>query len=144
MKKVLLLAAVSSFAMVGCASQNVSQSSSPLVSSVEAPLKADVDVGEKITGTAQSTQIFGFIKLGPNKFADGVTYAGASGGGLLSMLDSSESVKAAAAYNATSKSNADVIVAPRYTIETNDYFVFKTTKATVNGYKGTINSITKK
>jgi hypothetical protein len=145
MKKILVLAAISSIGMVGCSSQNVSQVSSPVVSTVEAPLKADVAVGEAITGTAKSTQIFGFIKLGPTKFADGVAYAGGAGGnGLLSMLDSTEGVKAAAAYEATSSSNADVIVAPRYTIETQDYFVFKTTKATINGYKGTIKGISSK
>ena len=146
MKKVLLIAAaVSSLALVGCASQNVSQPSSPIVSKVEAPLKADVSVGEKITGTAKSTEIMGFIKLGPNKFADGVAYnEGGAGGNFLSMLSSSEGVKAAAAYDATSKSAADVIVAPRYTVETQDYFIFKTTTATVNGYKGTINGISAK
>jgi len=31
-----------------------------------------------------------------------------------------------------------VIVGPRYIIEIDDYFIFSKTKATVNGYKGTI------
>jgi hypothetical protein len=61
----------------------------------------------------------------------------------VSLFDAFAWVKAAAAYDATTKAKADVIVAPRYTIETSDYLVFKTTTAKVDGYKGTLNSVSK-
>ena len=138
MKNLLLLATVSSLALFGCATKNISQPSSPIFSRVEAPLKANIKVGQKITGEAKATQIFGIFNFGPSKFADGVDYGT---GGQLSLFDSFSPVKAAAAYEATTNSSSDVIVAPRYTIETKNYFIFKTTTATVNGYKGTINKI---
>ena len=138
MKNLLLLATVSSLALFGCATTHMSEPSSPLFSEVSAPLKADIKVGQKITGEAKATQIFGIFNFGPSRFADGVNYGT---GGQFSLFDSYSPVKAAAAYEATISSNSDVIVAPRYIIETKDYFIFKTTTATVNGYKGTINKI---
>lgn len=138
MKNLFLLATVSSAALFGCATTNISQPSSPITSIVQAPLKADIKVGQKITGEAKSTQIFGIFNIGPSKFADGVDYGT---GGQLSLFDSFAPVKAAAAYEATTNSSSDVIVAPRYTIETKNYFIFKTTTATVNGFKGTLSKI---
>ena len=136
MKRTILLAAtVSTLALFGCATTNISQPSSPLVSEIRAPLKANIKVGQKITGVANAILILGIFNIGPNKFADGVDYGT---GGQLSLFDSFSPVKAAAAYEATTSSNADLIVAPRYNIETKNYFIFKTTTATVNGYKGTI------
>ena len=138
MKNLFLLATVSSAALFGCATTNISQPSSPITSIVQAPLKADIKVGQKITGEAKATQIFGIFNFGPSKFADGVDYGT---GGQLSLFDSFSPVKAAAAYEATTNSSSDVIVAPRYTIETKNYFIFKTTTATVNGFKGTLSKI---
>ena len=135
-KNIITISAL--IALTGCATTNISQPSSPIDSVVKAPLKADIKVGQRITGEAKSPQIFGIFNFGPSKFADGVDYGT---GGQISLFDSFSPVKAAAAYEATSNSSSDVIVAPRYTIETKNYFIFKTTTATVNGYKGTINKI---
>jgi hypothetical protein len=135
-KNIITISAL--IALTGCATTNISQPSSPIDSVVKAPLKADIKVGQRITGEAKSTQIFGIFNFGPSKFADGVDYGT---GGQISLFDSFSPVKAAAAYEATSNSSSDVIVAPRYTIETKNYFIFKTTTATVNGFKGTLSKI---
>ena len=138
MKNGLLLVAVSSFSLFGCSTLNVSQPSSQLVSNVEAPLKADLKVGQRISGTAKTIQILGLFDFGPNKFADGVNYGT---GWQIILFDTFSAIKAAAAYEAISTSHADVIIAPRYAIDTKNYFLFKTTIATVSGYKGTLNSV---
>jgi hypothetical protein len=140
MKHSLLLIAISLFYLWGCSTLTVSQPSSRLVSQVEAPLKSDVKVGEKISGTAQATQLFGLFEFGPNKTAKGINYRS---GGLPSLFDSFSAIQAAAAYQAVISTNADIIVAPRYTIETKNYLIFKVTTATVTGYKGVLNKVKK-
>jgi len=140
MKQSLLLVVSSVFYLFGCSTLTVSQPSSRLVSQVEAPLKSDVKVGQKISGTAQAIQLFGLFEFGPKKSADGVNYRS---GGLPSLFDSFSAIQAAAAHQAVTNTNADVIVAPRYTIDTKDYLLFKTTTATVTGYKGVLNKVKK-
>lgn len=140
MKNPIIPCIIVAISIAGCATTHISQPSSPLRSKAEAPLKADLTVGNKIKGTATATQILGFINLGPNKFADGVNYGA---GSEVSFFDGFAPVKAAAAYEAISKANADVIIAPRYTVVTEDYFIFKTTTATVDGMKGTLNGVSK-
>jgi len=141
----LFILLVAAFAISGCSAVRSSQFTSPLYSTVDAPLKANIEVGNKISGSASSTTLFGFINVGgPSKFADGVTYGHESGGFLPLQHDKFGTVKEAAAFDAISKSDADLIVAPRYAIEYNDYFFFATVNATVSGYKGTIKNIQSK
>lgn len=124
-----------------CSATHVSQPGSTLVSKVEAPLQAEISVGNKIYGVAKNTRVLGLFNFGPHKFADGVNY----GTGLEQNLrDEYAEIKAAAAYQATHKAKADVIVAPRYVIESQNYFLYRTTVARVEGYKGVINKISKK
>lgn len=99
MKKFLmpaaLVAAIASF--TGCSSDNVRQPTSPLNGSAGTDLKADVTVGETITGQSQVNILFSFLQFGgDSKFADGVAYGGASGG-LPFGPDPIASVKSAAA-----------------------------------------------
>ncbi|MOA04331.1 hypothetical protein D3C78_1238800 [compost metagenome] len=71
-----------------------------------------------------------------------MTYGGDSGSGLgLGALDPVSSAKAAAAFKAVKSSGADLIVAPRYEVTVEDYFVFKKVDVKVVGNKGSINSI---
>ncbi|MBY6192287.1 hypothetical protein KUV78_00635 [Marinobacter hydrocarbonoclasticus] len=145
MKKALIASTlVLAGAMTGCSSLNTSAPSLPLSGAVATDVKADIEVGEKITGESSSTRILFFTLGAETEYADGVAYsAGGSGGSLLpfSAPNPVESVKAAAAYNAIQKSGADVIVAPRYTVKQDDFVVFGTISVTVEGYKGTITSI---
>ncbi|WP_315809262.1 hypothetical protein [Pseudomonas sp. C9-3] len=140
--KLLSLAAIIAAAS-GCASYNSSQPSAPIDSQVKADLKADVAVGDTISGQSSVNILFGFLQFGgDSKFADGVAYGGESGGGLGGLgLDPVGAVKSAAAYKAVKSSGADLIVAPRYEVSEENYFIFKKVSVTVKGNKGNIRSI---
>lgn len=125
----------------GCTSYNVNQPSAPMDGVVSTDLKADVRVGEPITGQSSVNILFGFLKFGgDNQFADGVAYGGTDGGSLLSF-DPVSSAKSAAAFKAVKSSGADLIVAPRYEVSVQDYFVFKKVDVKVTGNKGNIAGI---
>jgi hypothetical protein len=144
MKKVYLCAAVAMLIATtsGCVSYNASQPTAPISGSVTADLKADVKVGEQISGESSTNILFGWLKIGGDtQFADGVAYSGDGGGSPLAMLDPVSSVKAAAAYKAVKSSGSDLIVAPRYEVTVEDYFVFKKVNVKVTGNKGSITSI---
>lgn len=142
MKHVAYAAAFSALALLtGCASQNVSQPTAPLNGTVDTGLKADVKVGESISGQSSVSILFNVFKLGgDSQFADGVTYGGGEGGFALG-LDPVASAKSAAAYKAVTSSGADLIVAPRYEVNVEDYFVYKTVNVKVTGKKGTVTAI---
>ncbi|RMF14775.1 MAG: hypothetical protein D6758_10950 [Gammaproteobacteria bacterium] len=141
MKKAIILSAlVASGALTGCSSLNVSSNSLPVAGNIETDVKADVEVGQKITGSSKATKILFFTLMDDKEFADGVNYGGGAGFAL-SPLDKVSAVKAAAAYNAIEASGADVIVAPRYTVKQEDFVVYGTIEVTVEGYKGTIKSV---
>lgn len=148
MKKLALLAAVASVALSACVSTNESTPSGALQAKVYTKQYADVAVGSKVSAESSAKVIFGFITISEdNKYADGVNYSGsaaAAKGGLLdlSFLDASTKVKSAAAYKALKNSNADVLVAPTYETEVNNFFVFKDIKVKVNAYKGNIKGFT--
>jgi hypothetical protein len=127
----------------GCVSYNVSQPSASLSGDVKTDLKADVKVGEVISGESSTNVLFGWLNIGGDtQFADGVTYGGASGGGMgLPLPDPISSTKAAAAFKAVKSSGSDLIVAPRYEVTVNDYFIFKQVNVKVTGNKGSIQSI---
>ena len=69
-----------------------------------------------------------------------MAYGGTDGGSLLSF-DPVSSVKSAAAFKAVKSSGADLIVAPRYEVSVQDYFVFKKVDVKVTGNKGNIAGI---
>ncbi|MCX2897462.1 hypothetical protein ORL50_06765 [Pseudomonas mandelii] len=126
----------------GCVSYNQSQPSSPIDSTVKADLKADIAVGDAISGQSSVNVLFGFLKFGgDSQFADGVAYGGQSGGLSGLGLDPVSAVKSAAAYKAVKSSGADLIVAPRYEVNEENYFIFKKVSVTVKGNKGNIRSI---
>ncbi|HBP6037750.1 MULTISPECIES: hypothetical protein [Pseudomonas aeruginosa group] len=142
MKKYLLPAFLFATAsLTGCTSYNISQPSAPVDGLVKTDLKADVAVGAPISGQSSVNILFGFIKFGgDSQFADGVTYGGGESG-LGLGFDPISSAKAAAAFKAVKSADADLIVAPRYEVSVNDYFVFKKVDVKVTGSKGTIQSI---
>jgi len=150
MKRIFLLGSllVAVVVMVGCGTYvSQSQQSGPLGVKVAAPMKADIEVGEKISGTASGTLLCGCLPIGlPKKFAEGVEY-NYYHSWFPTRLDfnfierSVGQIKAGAAYNAVAGSKADVIVAPKYIIEDNNYLLFDTLNITVVGYKGTVKSI---
>lgn len=142
MKKIWMTAAVVAVVLVtsGCMSHNVSQPNAPIAGSVTADLKANIEVGGEIKGQSSSNILFGVLKIsGDSEFADGVTYGGQASA--FSLPDPVSAIKAAAAYKAVKDSGADLIVAPRYAVSVEDYFIFKAVNVTVTGNKGTIKSI---
>lgn len=149
MKKMVgLLALVSALALSGCSAMHVSSNTMPLSGNVKTDVNANVDVGQKISGTSSATRILFFTVGGDSKHADGMVYGTSNGGGGSSLLPFGAlgggavgKVKSAAAYNAMHKSGADVIVAPQYTVSEKNYGVFAKYKVTVTGYKGTIQNI---
>ena len=76
---------------------------------------------------------------GDSEFADGVTYGGQAPA--FSLPDPVSATKAAAAYKAVKSSGSDLIVAPRYAVSVEDYFIFKKVNVTVTGNKGSIKNI---
>ena len=144
MKKFWMSAAIAAVIATasGCTTYNISQPSAALDQEVKTGLKADVAVGETISGQSQVNILFGFLKFGgDSQFADGVTYGGESGGLGLSAFDPISSAKAAAAFKAVKSSGSDLIVAPRYEVNVQDYFIFKKVDVKVTGNKGSIKSI---
>jgi len=143
MKKIFLFLTIAVFLMTltACTSLTKSQFSSPLHSDVRAPIKADVTIGEKISGTASTTTIFKIFKFGSTrKYATGVAYFTNGGFGGVDF-DPFALEKEAAAYDAVNTSNADVIVNPEYLVEVNDYLLFSTAYVTVTGLKGTLRGL---
>ncbi len=122
----------------GCKSTHISQWSAPLDVQLKTEVTPIVEVGEEITGTATVTRILFISMASSTNYADGVEYAGAEGGagGFNLLGDAMGDGKAAAAYNACFVNKADVIIAPRYTIESVSYGVYAKTTFTVKGYKG--------
>ncbi|MDF3931470.1 hypothetical protein [Pseudomonas citronellolis] len=126
----------------GCTSYNVNQPVAPLDGAVKTDLKADVRVGEPISGQSSVNILFGILKLGgDSQFADGVSYGGSEGGSMLNAFDPVSSAKSAAAFKAVKASGADLIVAPRYEVSVQDYFLFKKVDVKVTGNKGSITGI---
>lgn len=147
LKSIKFAALVSAIVVAaGCQSLNTNKPSATLQPNlVTNELRADIKVGEKITGESSLNVLFSLIAFGgDSNFADGVSYDGIGGGGLLpsNPLNKTPQVQAAAAYNALAASNGDIIISPRYEINVEDYFVFKKIHVKVTGYKGTVNSIT--
>ena len=146
MKKALaiLIGAVLVAALAtGCATKHISQYSSPLEVELKTAVTPQVTVGGPIEGTAVLQRIL-FFTFGASQFADGVDYGlTAAPTGLFGGLfgDSLAVGKAAAAYKACTANKADVILAPRYIIDSEDYLVYQKSTYKVMGYKGTLTGI---
>lgn len=139
MKSLKILALTGLLALTGCASVNQGVPSAALEAKLTSSNKANVLVGEKVTASSEGTVVLGFMNfMYDDKFADGVQY---SGDGALSFMDTSGKLKSAAAYKAMEKSGADVLVAPTYITQVNNYVLYKKIKVTVSAYKGKITSI---
>lgn len=147
MKRSLILTGLLSVALItsACTTTHTNVLSSPFdVTASANELKADIKVGDKITGSSVTKTLFGVFRIeGGNKFADGVSYNKEANyfkflGGAV------EEAKASAAYNAVHDSGADVIVAPKYVVEVEDNFFTKKYTVVVTGYKGTITGIKQK
>lgn len=149
-KMALLLAAVGMLGLTGCSNLSTNVQSSNVAIGTTANFQADLNVGDKISGTCSVTSILGLINLGDtDKEASGVTFdatnsvAGQGGKSPFDLIvglnpDPVAKCARAAAYNAVIKNGADVIFAPRYTAEITNFILFKTINVNLTGYKATI------
>jgi len=143
MKSIKLLSALAlSVTFVGCSSLNQSAPSNALRSSIEAEFSPDIEIGPRVTGRSKTTVIFGFLRFGDSQFADGVNY----GVGKPSFGSGAvEEAKSAAAYKALQTSKADLLVAPKYTVDEFNFLnIFRTFDAEVTGFSGKIKSVKQK
>lgn len=150
MKKIaLLLAAGAMMVASGCSSLSTNVQSSNIGTSTSANFQADLNIGEKISGTCSIQKILFFTIGDTDKEASGVMFdapnAAANQGALAPVFtlfanaDPVGKCAKAAAYNAVVKNGADVIFAPRYTSEvTGIPFLFQTINVNLTGYKATI------
>jgi len=139
----LLAVAVVAILATGCTTKHISQYSSPLEVELKAAVTPQVEVGGQIEGEA-TLQRVAFFTWGATKFADGVNYGAATRatglfGGLFGPKYAAG--KAAAAYEACAANGADVILAPRYVIDDDDFIIYQKTKYQVKGYKGTLKGV---
>ncbi len=128
----------------GCSSTYMSQFSAPLQVRVQADAVPDVVVGDPIEGQSDISRFLWF-KWGADEFADGVDFGAGPGGdvGLGTFSSMIPAGKAAAAYDACLRNKCDVILAPRYKIFVDDFWIYEHQKFYVKGYKGTFKGFKK-
>ncbi|MBR5609027.1 MAG: hypothetical protein IKW63_02020 [Elusimicrobiaceae bacterium] len=145
MKKLSLLV-LAAVCLVGCSSVGYHNAKSSMllndINKINTPsFKADVEVGEKISGVAECESWFGFTTKQPARQTYEAKLQSNSGN-----LAPSACTRGAL-YDAMSKSNADVIITPKYTSVNKDnwcvfgYCIHKVRQIIVTGYKGTVKKI---
>lgn len=134
------------FLMFSCSTTNKGFQSSPVVSrNVNLdPIKADLEVNEtaKIKGKSSSSYFLIFRVNGDKTFADGINYSTDASASALSKLNPIKAiqtlrlnkVRGAAAYNALSSGDYDLLVHPNYTVTVENYIIFKKYTVSVEGY----------
>ena len=133
----------------GCSTVEVNKVGRQVNPQIPVLIKPQIETkNQVITGSATVHSILGIFTWGPNAQAVGVNYGTDSGvtggalGDLLSFTAKSEIVaRNAAAYEATTKAKADIILAPQYVLTTEDYFVYKSINCKVKGFPGFVKGV---
>ena len=153
MKKTFFLTALiaGAMTMVGSGCTNIEASKVGEHVSVHMPVVVQPTIETKntvITGSATVHSIFGIFTWGPNAQAVGVDYgldnntSGGIIGDLLSFTSTSAiAARNAAVYKATASADADIILAPRYVVTVEDWFIYKSINCKVEGYPGYIKGV---
>ena len=141
-------ASIAAATLAGCVTERAEQHSAPPGSfgmgGAKFEVAVSVDMNTRLSGSATEETLLWFISLKrPKNYAVNVRYS--DDGTTISFLNSlfggaAERMKAAAAYNAA-YGKADIIVAPQWAVEVEDYVIFTRTTARVTGYAGTIEEI---
>ena len=141
--------------LTSCTNVSYNQPFNSLDINITSDFKADITVGDNITGKGTETVILWFFRLPGKRFkAEGNISAYSTSSPsttkvpIVSSLFNSinvfnviENAKGQAIHDALTLSNADLIINPKFTITEDDFFIFKTVKCEVTGKKGTIKSI---
>lgn len=137
MNKMVMVAALAvASTMVGCTTVNKNDGGNSCLRPqvIKDGMQIKYDVGEqKVSGTDQVNCLFGFICWGSTASHVCDQCEGTFFG--------KDIVKNGAYANACDAGNCDQIVAARYKITTDDYFVFKKIKAEVSGFPATAKSV---
>ncbi|WP_294504989.1 hypothetical protein [uncultured Victivallis sp.] len=153
MKKIVLLALFATAALffAGCTSINTSDAGSMNVyPATVGPVDSyrplyKVNEKERVSGQAQVNVLFGLFAWGDTSaFADNATLSASDSvfGALFAWLPNAKEIAARAAfYNACTSSKCDAVVAARYEIQTDDYFVFKKMNVKVTGFPATLTGV---
>ena len=136
MKKISLLLII--LLITGCTVRKSDNLSSNININIQSNLEADITVGEKISGTGYETVILGIFRLPSSKYS---SYGITSDAIESSLFNFVENAKGKAIYNALNSSNADLIVHPQFIITEEKFFLYKSIKCEVNGWKGTVKTI---
>ncbi len=155
MKLKMLVSAVLGIAalavMTGCTSVNTSDAGSmnvypQTIGPVDAyrPLYK-VDEKVKVNGSAKVNVLFGIFAWGDTStFADNASIFDQHSpfAFLVSWIPNAQNIAAKAAfYNACKKAQCDAVVASRYEIKTDDYWVFKRLDVKVSGFPATMTGV---
>jgi hypothetical protein len=145
-KNYLLCIPLLTIFFASCTTTNKGFQSSPVISrNVQLdPIKADLEVNEsvKLKGESSATYFLIFRVNGDNTIADGINYSTDASASLIEQLNPLNVIKAsrlskvrgAAAYNALSTGDYDVLVHPNYVVTVQDYLIVKKYKVSVDGY----------
>ena len=147
-------------AFTGCVSTNKMSNSAVVTSPgkvIHHQLEADISIDDtqKLKGSSKSTYFLMFRIEGDSEYADGVNYnppPSAGSGSLLKQIfgflnpfsiinalvtgDAEGKVKASAAYDALSSSDADFLAHPTYTYTKKNWIIIQQFEANVEGYPG--------
>jgi hypothetical protein len=141
-KTIMLLFLIGAAALIttGCSSFETNRAGNPVNVKMDVNVKPDIELGkEMVSGKASVNSLFGIFTWGVENEAVGVNYGESNSPSIFG--DSNAVARNGAAYDACTKSKADLLLAPRYDITTKDYFVFKKIDCQVKGYPGILKSI---
>ncbi len=143
MKKYTILASI--LALTGCATYHNGKIgmtiTNPEIQFIPKQASVNVDTNNKISGSAKCDSVLWVFNNTPTHQTYGPKMQTSEGN------IASDECTAAALYDAMNKSNADIIVAPQYTVAHKGILCFKnkclhgSTQVIVSGYAGTITSI---
>ena len=144
--KSMLLGLGAALLLSGCVSYETNNTGKALDSSLKGVVLApmvEVDT-KRVEGHGSVSCLFGFIVWGDSNQAKGIEFFPSSG--LSSMVSFSfgcdDIARNSAAYDACLKSDADLLVAPRYYLEKRNYLVYQEAKCKVTAFPGTIKKVT--
>jgi hypothetical protein len=145
MRKTLLTLCIITGALTACSSHNRgidSINTSQTLLEIR-PIEASIDIGHKMKGRAFCSSLFGFNIAKPEREAYGATLETTSGN------DAPNQCTRGAIYNALSQTNADLIIAPQYEVDSYkflclpflDICVYNSSLVEVTGYEGNYTNI---
>lgn len=130
----------------GCVSYETNNTGKALDSSLKGVVLApmvEIDT-KRIEGHGSVNCLFGFIVWGDSNQAKGIEFFPSSALGSMIRLSfgCDDIARNSAAYDACVKSDADLLVAPRYYLEKKNYLLYQEAKCKVTAFPGTIKKVT--